>query len=154
MWNPAKVSLLSFDWIIPLLHFCDLQVFFLECCTELYIGRCDISQGVQATNEKTRNDPKVIRAGTLKCSVLHRNHRPLRKTPQYSFFFPKNLFVYFIVFVSSWDHYKSQEKLETMLMQNLGGQTKIIMVFSEMIISDNNDHFRNFLLPSWKPVTT
>ena len=35
-----------------------------------------------------------------------------------------------IVFVFSWDHCKSQEKLETMLMQNLGGQTKSIMVFS------------------------
>ena len=29
-----------------------------------------------------------------------------------------------IVFVFSWGHCKSQEKLETMLMQNLGGQTK------------------------------
>ena len=28
-----------------------------------------------------------------------------------------------IVFVFSWDHFKSQEKLEAMLMQNLGGQT-------------------------------
>ena len=37
-----------------------------------------------------------------------------------------------IVFVSSWDHSKSQEKLETMLMQNLAGQTKSIMVFSEV----------------------
>ena len=35
-------------------------------------------------------------------------------------------------FVFSWDHCKSQEKLETMLMQNLGGQTKSIMVFSEV----------------------
>ena len=30
----------------------------------------------------------------------------------------------------SWDHCKSQEKLET--MQNLGAQTKSIMVFSEV----------------------
>ena len=37
-----------------------------------------------------------------------------------------------IVFVFSWDHCKSQEKLKTMLMQNLGGQTKSIMVFSEV----------------------
>ena len=37
-----------------------------------------------------------------------------------------------IVFVFSWDHCKSQEKLETMLMQNFGGQTKSIMVFSEV----------------------
>ena len=37
-----------------------------------------------------------------------------------------------IVFVFSWDHCKSQEKLETMLKQNLGEQTKSIMVFSEM----------------------
>ena len=35
-----------------------------------------------------------------------------------------------IVFVFSWDHCKSQGKLETMLMQNLGRQTKSIMVFS------------------------
>ena len=37
-----------------------------------------------------------------------------------------------IVFVFSWDHFKSQEKLQTMLMQNLGGQTKSIMVFFEV----------------------
>ena len=37
-----------------------------------------------------------------------------------------------IVFVFSWGHCKSREKLETMLMQNLGGQTKGIMVFSEV----------------------
>ena len=37
-----------------------------------------------------------------------------------------------IVFVFSWGHFKSQEKLETMLMQNLEGQTKSIMVFSEV----------------------
>ena len=37
-----------------------------------------------------------------------------------------------LVFVFSWDHCKSQEKLETMLMQNLGGQTKSIIVFSEV----------------------
>ena len=37
-----------------------------------------------------------------------------------------------IVFVFSWDDCKSQEKLETMHMQNLGGQTKTIMVFSEV----------------------
>ena len=37
-----------------------------------------------------------------------------------------------IVFVFSWGHCKSQEKLETMLMQNLGGQTQSIMVFSEL----------------------
>ena len=47
---------------------------------------------------------------------------------------PKILFVYpefwlGIVFVFSWDHCKSQEKLETMLMQNLGRQIKNIMVF-------------------------
>ena len=38
-----------------------------------------------------------------------------------------------IVFVFSCDHCNSQEKLETMLMQNLGGQTKSIMVFSEVV---------------------
>ena len=37
-----------------------------------------------------------------------------------------------IVFVFSWDDCKSQEKLETMLLQNLGAQTKSIMVFSEV----------------------
>ena len=34
-----------------------------------------------------------------------------------------------IVFIFPWDHCKSQEKMETMSMQNLGGQTKSIMVF-------------------------
>ena len=34
-----------------------------------------------------------------------------------------------IVFISSWDHCKSQEKMETTFMQNFGGQTKSIMVF-------------------------
>ena len=33
-----------------------------------------------------------------------------------------------IVFGFYWNHRKSQEKLETMLMQNLGGQTKSILV--------------------------
>ena len=37
-----------------------------------------------------------------------------------------------IVFAFSWDHCKSQEKLETMLNQSLGGKTSSIMVFSEM----------------------
>ena len=37
-----------------------------------------------------------------------------------------------IVFVFSWDYCKSKEKLETMLMQNLVGQTKRIMVFSKV----------------------
>ena len=37
-----------------------------------------------------------------------------------------------IVVVFSGDRCKSQEKLETMLMQNLGGQTKSIMVFSKV----------------------
>ena len=40
-----------------------------------------------------------------------------------------------IVFVFSWDYPISQEKLKTMLMQNLGGQTKNIMVFSEVAYS-------------------
>ena len=37
-----------------------------------------------------------------------------------------------IVFVFSWGLCNSQEKLETMLMQNLGGQRKSIMVFFEV----------------------
>ena len=37
-----------------------------------------------------------------------------------------------IAFVFSRDHCKFQEKLETMLMKNLGGRTKSIMVFSEV----------------------
>ena len=37
-----------------------------------------------------------------------------------------------IVFVFSFDHFKSQETLETMLMQNLGEQTKSIMAFSKV----------------------
>ena len=42
------------------------------------------------------------------------------------------IFCISIVFVFSWDHCESQEKLETMLMQNFGGQTKSIMIFSEV----------------------
>ena len=41
-----------------------------------------------------------------------------------------------IVFIFSRDHCKSQEKLETMLMQNLERQTKSIMVFSEVLFSE------------------
>ena len=41
-----------------------------------------------------------------------------------------------IVFVFSRHHCKAQEKLETMLMQNFGGQTKSIMVFSEVAYSN------------------
>ena len=40
-----------------------------------------------------------------------------------------------IVFVFSSDHCKLQEKLETMFTQNLGGQTKSVMVFSEVAYS-------------------
>ena len=45
-----------------------------------------------------------------------------------------------LCFVFSRDHYKFKletiSKLETMLMQNLGGQTKSIMVFSEVAYSE------------------
>ena len=45
-----------------------------------------------------------------------------------------------IVFVFSWNLCKFQEKLETMLMQNLGVQTESIMVFSGVAyISANNE---------------
>ena len=37
-----------------------------------------------------------------------------------------------IVFVFSWDHCRSEEKLETMLLQNIGGANKEFMVFSEV----------------------
>ena len=51
-----------------------------------------------------------------------------------------------IAFVFSWDHCKSQEKLETMLMQNLGGQTKSIMVFSEVAYSTLCHKYISYLL--------
>ena len=44
------------------------------------------------------------------------------------FVFPKK-FCISIVFIFSWDHCTSQEKLKTMLMQTFGGQTKSIMAF-------------------------
>ena len=56
-----------------------------------------------------------------------------------------------IVFVFSWDHFKSQEKLQTMLMQNLGGQTKSIMVFFEVVyifFCNNALHFDLRDMPS------
>jgi len=37
------------------------------------------------------------------------------------------------VFIFSWDHCKSQEKLETILMQNFGGQTKSIIVLLKVV---------------------
>ena len=40
-----------------------------------------------------------------------------------------------------WDHYKSQEKMETMSMQNLGGQTKSIMVFLKVAYWDVNNNY-------------
>ena len=40
-----------------------------------------------------------------------------------------------IVCVFSWDPCKALEKLETMLLQNLKGQTKSIMVFFEVVYS-------------------
>ena len=50
-----------------------------------------------------------------------------------------------IVFVFSRDHCKSQEKLETMLMQNLGAQTKSIMVFSRVAYSTATHHSKQLL---------
>ena len=44
------------------------------------------------------------------------------------FVFPPQ-FCISIVFIFPWDHCKSQEKVETMFMQNFGGKTKSIMVF-------------------------
>ena len=41
--------------------------------------------------------------------------------------FPSKIFSFFGNF--SWDDYKAQDKLETMLMQNFGGKTNNIMVF-------------------------
>ena len=52
-----------------------------------------------------------------------------------------------IVFFFSWDHCKSQKKLETMLTQNLGTQTKSIRVFFEVAY-----FFLMILL--WKKLTT
>ena len=42
-----------------------------------------------------------------------------------------------IVFVFSWDHCKSQEKVETMLMQNVGeGKQRILWYFPKWPITD------------------
>ena len=81
-----------------------------------------------------------IQAKEVYCHAIYRRtllfvcNRPFRKILKYSLFVPPNfaqaLFSFFC-----WDHCKSQEKLETMLIQNLGGQTKSIMVFSEVAYS-------------------
>ena len=56
-------------------------------------------------------------------------NRPLSKIPQYSLFVPpKFCMSVYIAFIFSWDHSKTQEKMETMFMQNFGG-TKSIMIF-------------------------
>ena len=56
-----------------------------------------------------------------------------------------------IVSSLSWDLQWSQEKTKTMLMQNLGGQTKSIMVFSEVAYYDKVLDFNKLfaLRPSW-----
>ena len=42
----------------------------------------------------------------------------------------------------SWDLQWSQEKIKTILMQNLGGQIKSIMVLSEVAYWTTNRHFK------------
>ena len=70
----------------------------------------------------------------------------LRKTYHHTLrLFPK--FSIGILFVFPWDH--SQEKLETMLIQNLGGQTKSILVFSKVadeILMSKNEFLLTLLL--------
>ena len=56
-------------------------------------------------------------------------HNTLCLSPQ---ILHEHCFCISIVSSFSWDLQWSQEKLETMLMQNLGGQIKIIMVFSKL----------------------
>ena len=73
---------------------------------------------------------------------LHSPYRPLWKIPILFVCSPK--FCISIVFSFSWDLQWSQEKTQTMLMQNLGGQTKSIMVFSEVVYSD-----RHFKMARW-----
>ena len=43
-------------------------------------------------------------------------------------------------FVFSWDHCKSQEKLETMLMQNLGDKQRVLWYFQEWPINLPPEH--------------
>ena len=64
----------------------------------------------------------VVVAKALYCPIGHfgKYHNTLCLSPK---------FCISIVVVFSGDRCKSQEKLETMLMQNLGGQRKSIMVF-------------------------
>jgi len=62
------------------------------------------------------------------------NNRPFRKMPWCSFVCPPK-FCISIVFIFSSDHCNSQEKLETMLTQNLGGRAGSIVVFSEVAYS-------------------
>ena len=46
-----------------------------------------------------------------------------------------------IVFISPWDYCMSQEKMETMSMQTLGGQAKSIMVFLKVVYWDVNNSY-------------
>ena len=43
--------------------------------------------------------------------------------------YPPKFCIAIIVFDFSWDNCKTQEKFETMVMQNLGGLTRCIMVY-------------------------
>ena len=47
----------------------------------------------------------------------------LSKIPWYSLFAPSKFYIS-VAFIFSWDHNKSQEKMETMLLQNFGGTNK------------------------------
>ena len=58
---------------------------------------------------------------------FRKSHWPRKNTIIFFFCTPK--FCISIAFIFSWDHCNSQEKLETMFLQNFEGQTKSIMVF-------------------------
>ena len=58
--------------------------------------------------------------------VVIDSNRPLSKNPLYSLFVPPK---FCTAFIFSWEHSKSQEIMETMLMENFGGTNRVLWYF-------------------------
>ena len=105
------------DWLVPLFLY---QPLFNET-NECALLNAFISSRCEKVSERNDIEWSNIDGALPKPKRLH----PEKKTLKFC-----------ISIVFSWDHCKSQEKLETILMQNLGGETKNIMVFSDSANSE------------------
>ena len=108
-------------------HFCRIKVGKKKTETvEQSVVLISKRMSVFSAREKFGEHVRDVKA--VGGDIMAECNRPFRKIPQYSLFVPhKHCFCFL------YGPCKSQEKLETMLMQNLGGQTRSIMVFSEVV---------------------